>query len=270
MVTLLFSARYRLPPALSRMEISPDSVTLPSAVRTPPPVALAVFLLAPRPSAAVEAYSEHLRDELGAAVSSVAQPVSPPEAENAPVRQESRQHEEQAAPGEAGGLEFEKRTETEKEISLPHRIDYLRIALLLLAVAALLIVPFLPFLLLNRAKRIAGERRAAFGDADNAAAIRAMFAHTMRWLRACGLRTENRPFAQCEEAVRQMTSDEYAARYAEGVAIWQEAAYSDHAMSETQRAVIRALLERTETTLYGKADRRTKLRLKFKDCLCEV
>jgi len=255
---------------LLREAISPNGAALLAGAAA---VALVVFLLAPRPNAAVEAYSEHLRDELGTLAFGAAQSMAPPETETSPVHQESRQHEEEANAddaGETGRQEFERQTENEQEISLPRRIDYLRIALLLLAVVALLVVPFLPFLLVNRAKRLATERRAAFADADNAAAIRAMFAHTMRWLRAAGLKTENRPFAQCEEAVRQMTSDEYAAQYAEGAAIWQEAAYSEHAMNETQRAAIRALLDRTEETLYEQADRRTRLRLKYKDCLCEV
>ncbi|MBE6909961.1 MAG: hypothetical protein E7474_10400 [Ruminococcaceae bacterium] len=250
--------------------ISPNGAALLAGAAA---VALAVFLLAPRPNAAVEAYSEHLRDELGTLAFSAAQPAAQPETENAPVHQESRQHEEAANAddaGETGRQEYERQTENEQEISLPRRIDFLRIVLLLLAIVALLVVPFLPFLLLNRAKRLAAERRAAFGDADNAAAIRAMFTHTMRWLRAAGLQTENRPFAQCEEAVRQMMSDEYAAQYAEGAAIWQEAAYSEHAMDDGQRAAIRALLDRTEATLYKQADRRTRLRLKYKDCLCEV
>lgn len=236
-------------------------------------VALTVFLLAPRPNMAVEAYSEHLRDELGMVVSEAVHPKVQPEMESAPVHQESRQREELAGTDEAaesGRQEFERETKHEQEISLPRRIHYGRIALLLLAVVALLIVPFLPFLLLGRAKRLAADRRAAFEDADNAAAIRAMFAHTMRWLRACGLQTENRPFAQCKEAVERMTSEEYAAQYAKAVVIWQEAAYSEHAMDKRQRDSVRALLKQTEATLYESADRWTRLRLKYKDCLCEV
>ena len=236
-------------------------------------IALAVFLLAPRPNAAVEAYSERLRDELGIAASDALRPAAQPEENTAAAHQESRQHEELAGTDEAaesGRQEFERNTEREQEIALPRRIHYGRIALLLLAVVALLIVPFLPFLLLDRAKRCAAERRSAFEAADNAAAIRAMFSHTMRWLRACGLQTENRPFSQCKEAVSRMTSEEYAAQYAEAATIWQEAAYSEHPMSEGQRAAIRALLAETETMLYEKADQRTRFRLKYKECLCEV
>ena len=235
-------------------------------------VALLVFLIAPRPNAAVEAYSERLRDGLGALSQTAAQSQTPPEAENDRARQESRQHEEAAnadASARQSLREFERVTEDEREISLPRRTDYARIALLLLASVALLTLPFAPFLLLNRAKRCAAERRAAFETADNAAAIRAMFTHTMDWLRASGLQTENRPYAQCAGAVEALTSADYAARYAAAAAIWQEAAYSAHEPDETKRAAVRALAEETERLLYGRADRRTKFRLKYIACLCE-
>lgn len=233
--------------------------------------ALAVFLLAPRPNAAVEAYSEQLRDELGAAAMRVTRQVSPPEDETNRVREESRQHEESARADEAlsgTAQEFERRTQDEEELALPQRIDYLKIALWLLLAVAALTVPFVPFWLLERAKRRAAETRAAFADADNAAAIRAMFAHTMDWLRAGGLQTENRPFAQCEEAVEALTSRPFAERYASAASIWQEAAYSDHAMSDEQRKIVRELLDAAAATLYEKADRRTRFRMKYIACLC--
>ncbi len=232
-------------------------------------VALAVLLLAPRPSAVVEAYSERLRDELGLAALSLTR-EEVPETEDASARHESRLHEEASdVPEDAARREFEKETENERELSLPRRFDWLRAALLLLAVAALLLVPFLPFALLDRAKRLAAERRGAFDDPDNAAAIRAMFAHTMDWLRANGLQTENRPFARCaEDAGALLHSEEYAARYAESAAIWREAAYSDHAMTDAQRDAVRALLRETETSLYARANRRTRFRLKYVEHLC--
>ena len=141
-------------------------------------------------------------------------------------------------------------------------------ALWLLLAVAVLVVPFLPFLALNRAKRRASQRRAAFSDSDNAAAIRAMFLHTVDWLRAGGLKTENRPFSRCSEAVAAITSPEFAAKYTEAAIIWREAAYSNHAMTDEQREKVRALLDEAAETLYEKADRPTRLRMKYVDCLC--
>ena len=168
------------------------------------------------------------------------------------------QHEENAeiTPTQQPQQGFAYQTELEREISLPHRVDYLRIALLLLAVIVLLLVPFLPFLLINRARRRTEETRASFALADNAAAIRAMFHHLMLWLRRCGLETENRTFAQCGEAV-------------DAAHIWQEAEYSEHEMTAQQREAVRTLLQDTARLLYERAPARQRFRLKYIDCLCE-
>ena len=233
-------------------------------------VVLAVFLIAPRPNAAVEAYSEKLRDELGAVTMSVTQQSTPQRAETNSTHQESRQHEEASRADdlrEASVQEFERQREAEQEISLPHRIDYLKIVLWMLLIVVLLVVPFLPFLLGSRARRRTAEKRAAFADADNAAAIRAMFAHTMDWLRSGGLQTDNRPYSQCGEAIKAITDADYAAQFADAVPIWQEAAYSGHAMSDEQRQTVRELLDRTSSMLYEKANKRTRFRMNYVACL---
>ena len=263
---LLLFAALALPLAFDGREAGGAAALLAGAAA----VALAVCLLVPRPVAAVEAYSEHLRDELSRAAASLAQGARQ-EREESRVHRESRQHEEAARTDDARegtAREYARQTENERELSLPRRADWLRTVLLLLAVPALLLAPFLPFLLLGRVRRRREERRAAFAAADNASAVRAMFAHTMDWLRSGGLRTENRPYARCAEAVEALTSPEYAARYAEAARIWQEAAYSDHALTDAQRQAVRELLDATAETLYEKADRRTRFRMKYVECLC--
>ena len=227
---------------------------------------LLVLLLAPRPNAAVEAYSESLRDRMGVAASERRSDAQQTREEAMRVHQESRQHGEGADTAEGPAqsrIGYARETETEREISPPRRTDYLRIALLLLAAVALLVVPFLPFLLLSRARRRAEARRCAFADSDNAAAIRAMFACTMDWLRICGLRTDNAPFSRCTSAVRALSSEACAARYDAAVAVWQEASYSDHPMNRAQRDAVRSLMEELQAQLYAKADRRTRLRLRL-------
>ncbi len=234
-------------------------------------VTLIIFLLFPRPIGAVEARSEQLRDTLGSPVMTVAQPTAPPEAEKNLTHQESRQHEEltrQDESREEAWREFARETETEQEISLPHRTDWLRIVLLLLLAIALLLVPFLPFLLFTRARRRTEERQAEFGVSDNAAAIRAMFLHIMDWLREGGLKTENRPFSAYERAVEELLGGQYAERFRKAVSIWQEAAYSAHAMTDEQRFSVQELLDITVAELYEQANRRTRLRMKYVACLC--
>ena len=233
-------------------------------------IVLAICLIAPRPIAAVETYSEHLRDELGSVALRVTQQASQPKTETNSTHQESRQHEEASRPDatqESTLQEYERHEENEQEISLPHRIDYLKIVLWMLLIVALLVVPFLPFLLLNRARRRVEEKRAAFAVKDNAAAIRAMFTHTMDWLRTSGLQTENRQFSQCAGAIETLTGADYAAQFADAAAIWQEAVYSDHDLTDEQRQIVRELLERTASMLYERADKRTRFRMNYVACL---
>jgi len=233
-------------------------------------VILAVFLLAPRPDPVVETRSEMLRDELSQVVSGVSSQTRRTEEETGTVHAESRQHEEAAVKDDAPEsrqTEFRRETETEREISLPHRRDYLRMALWLLLAILLLTGPFLPFLLINRAKKRMEQRREAFRDPDPAPAIRAIFACVMAWLGAFGLNTDNRPYSQCVEDVSAIMSPAYAQRFMESLRIWQEAAYSDHALSEEKRAKLLSLLEETEASLYTAASPRKRLRLKYVDCL---
>ena len=234
-------------------------------------VTLIVFLLFPRPIRAVEARSEQLRDTFGSTVMTMAHPSAPPETEKNLTHQESRQHEEftqQDDSREGTWREFARETETEQEISLPHRTDWLRIILLLLLVVALLLVPFLPFLLLTRARRCTEEKLAEFSVPDNAAAIRAMFVHIMDWLREGGLKTDNRPFSAYKEAVEELLGRQYAERFGKAVPLWQEAAYSAHAMTDEQRFSVQELLDITAAELYEQANRRTRLRMKYVACLC--
>ena len=67
-----------------------------------------------------------------------------------------------------------------------------------------------------------------------------------------------------------MISAEYAVRYAQAARIWEEAAYSDHVMDDEQRKAVQTLMEETEKTLYASSDYRTRLRLRYIACLCEV
>ena len=235
-------------------------------------ILLFVLLLFPRSIAPVERFSEHLRDVIEPAPSASWAALPATEADPQRRKPESRQHEEAAQADEAlrqpqQGVQRE--TELEKELSLPHRVDYLRIALLLLAVVAVLVIPFLPFLLLNHAKQRTETARASFAQTDNAAAIRAMFTHTILWLRRCGLDTENRPYAQCVSAVSALLPGDYVSRYRAAAALWQEAAYSDHEMTREQRECVRAFLCDTAKLLYASANARTRFRIRYIDGLCE-
>ena len=147
------------------------------------------------------------------------------------------------------------------------RIDYLKIAVLTILILALLTLPFLPFILFDARRRKAMERRAAFDSPDCREAIRAMFLHLAAYLDRCGKGVGNRPFSQWDAALAQTVSPEYAAQFRHAAALFEESAYSTHAMGEEQRAELQSLLTETERLLYDNADRRTKIRLKYVECL---
>ncbi len=232
-------------------------------------LAAAVFIAFPRPIAAVEDYSEQLRDRFSEAAVSVSGRISQYEEERSSARQESRQHDEQAQSDpekEDRQREFEKQTEEEQEISLPERPDWLKGLLYLLLTILLLLIPILPLWFLKRAGRIAGGRREAFLSADDAQAIRAMFPHSVDWLREAGLRTDNRPFTCCGDSVEALMSGDYRQRFDEAAAIWQEAEYSGHEMSAEQRALVGSFLDETALSVLEKAGRWDRFRLRYILC----
>lgn len=139
--------------------------------------------------------------------------------------------------------------------------------MLTILILALLTLPFLPFVLFDTRRRKAMERRAAFDSPDCGEAIRAMFLHLAAYLDRCGKGVGNRPFSQWDAALSQTVSPEYAALFRHAAALFEEAAYSTHAMGGEQRAELQSLLTETERLLYDNADRRTKFRLKYVECL---
>ena len=50
-------------------------------------------------------------------------------------------------------------------------------------------------------------------------------------------------------------------------AIWQEAAYSDHAMKDAQREQVRTYMKETAQSVWEAADRRKRLRIRYRICL---
>lgn len=231
---------------------------------------LAVGLLLPGVHPALEARSERLRDWLSTQWPGGATVASSEERSVNLLRQESLLTQQAAGtlPDDAQEARgYERRQVFRRDISAPRPVDYVRIVLLLLLVVAVLVGPFLPFLWLDRQKRRAAARRADFASDNPAGAIAAMFQHIARCLVACGARPDSRGFAAlCGQEIPGLTQ-EYWADYRAGALLWQEAAYSGHAMSEAQREQMAALLRRTEQLVYGAADRRLRFRLQYIDCL---
>ena len=234
-------------------------------------VFLTVQLLAPGVRAGLEEASEHVRDRLDPVEQLVSGADHTPRQEPPQTSREENRLDTETA-GEASSdaqntQDYQHIYEQEQEISPPKRIDYLKVAVLTLLILALLTLPFLPFVLFDARRRRALERRAAFDSPDCGKAIRALFLHLTAYLDSCGKGGGNQPFAQGDATLTHTLSPEYAARFRQAASLFEEAAYSTHTMGEEQRAELQSLLNETERLLYDGADRKTKLRLKYLECL---
>lgn len=226
-------------------------------------VSLAVALLFPGVDAAVEAASETVRDRL----SSRAQQITGVFLEQPAEENETRHVFTQSLT--AGGQEarpdreYQLVTVEEEQISMPHWVSYLRIILLLLLSAAVVILPFLPFWLLNRRRKKALDARKAFQSENVSEAVLAIFRHVTAWLEATGNGNGSLPYAQWRAEI----TPGYGQRFSACEKLFEEAAYSTHSMGEKQRQQMLALLSETEQALRQKADWKQKLRLKYKENL---
>lgn len=120
------------------------------------------------------------------------------------------------------------------------KLNVLFLMLLLLTLMLL----FVPAVVRDRARRKRERNRAGFDDPDAAAAIRAMYLHSRRWLR---LKPE--PVPQ------------------EIHALWLLAAYSDHPLSDDRRAQMERYLVQVERRVWQSATKRERLRIKYRLCL---
>ena len=165
--------------------------------------------------------------------------------------------------------EYRLLTVEEQQISQPHWIDYLRIILLLILSAGVVVLPFLPFLYLNARRKKAQEARRLFQAENAGEAVRAMFRHAVKYLENGGCGGGNQPFCQWVENWNDYLPESYRVQYAACAALFEEAAYSDHPMTEAQREQTRQFLAETERIFFDEADWKEKLRLRYRKCLHE-
>ena len=138
-----------------------------------------------------------------------------------------------------------------------------RVLIVLLPALAL----FLPAIASDRLRKRRERNRAGLDDPDNAAAVRAMFLYALRWLRLGGLETGNRPCGACAGELEALYSPELRAEFESVLPLWQEAAYSAHAIGDAQRARMRTFMELTRETVWDGLRRRDRLRAKYIEAL---
>lgn len=229
-------------------------------------VTVLIALIWPGVDAATEAASERARDALSRSVGQAAE-----ERRETPAGETETRHTHPLSLIEGDGearAEKKYRLETaeEQQISMPAWIDYLKIALLLLAAAALVILPFLPFLWLNARRKKALAARGVFAAENAGEAICAIFRQVIAWLDAMGCGAGNLLYREWASRLPEIQPG-YAQRFSQCAALFEEAAYSDHAMGEEQRRQALALLDETERAMLARADWKQKLRLKYGECL---
>ena len=233
-------------------------------------VFLCVSAAFPGVNAALEERSELARDRLDVLEQRVTGTYAQENSAAQSAREENRLHE-----GADAGIKDDTRNdrgyqhlyEQEQQISRPQRVRYLKIILLTLGILALLTLPFVPFLFFNAKRKQSLARRAAFASPDCAEAIRAMFLHLTAYLDACGMGAGNRSFSRWPELLSGHMPADYVRQYRRAAAIFSEAAYSTHPMTEEQRTDMEKILDETEHILYDEAGWKQKLRLKYVECL---
>ena len=224
----------------------------------------------PGTDAPTEVASERVRDLLEPAAKSDADSLSN---ENPDTIRETRHTDTWALTEGSGEAAAERRyrlvTIEEEQISRPKWIDYLKIVLLLLAAAAAVILPFIPAAALNRQRRKAREARTAFTSPDRSKAVCAMFRHVAKYLEKTGHGAGNAPFCDWPAEMAGKMPEKYVDSFQKCCILFEEAAYSDHGISEAQAEQVRELLAETEHLLYDQAGWRERLRLRYTECLHE-
>lgn len=233
-------------------------------------LALAISLIAPGVHIPTENASEAVRDRLSVMGRQMEENLSLILPETQKTRHQNRLDKDYISEDSdtvQSDRNYRHEQEPEREISRPKRINWLKIIVIMLLIVALLVVPFLPFLLLDSRRRKALERRERFESEDYAEAIRAIFLHLIAYLDSCGKGLENISFTAWTKRLNMPA--EYLPLYEQAAMLWQEAAYSTHPMSSGQREEMRRYLSETERVLYDAADRKTRFRLKYLECLHE-
>ena len=230
---------------------------------------LLTAILLPGTDAATEAASERARDRL----SRLAQQITGNMPESPEGETETRRtHTLSLEEGEnEAGIQREYRLETvgEEQISRPHGVNYLKIILLLLLTAAVVSLPFAPFLLLNARRKKAREARGVFASENVSEAVCAIFRQVIAWLNETGHSAGNLLYRGWAEQLPKGLPEGYALRFARCAQDFEEAAYSFHELPEEKRRQALDLLQETEAALWKEADWKQRIRLKYWMCLRE-
>lgn len=125
------------------------------------------------------------------------------------------------------------------------------------------LVLFIPAVLSDRRKKRLAALHEGMDSEDNAVCIRAMFLCAMRWMRRGGCEMLNAPFSEYADQIEQRLSHELKAEFEEVLPLWQEAAYSAHAMQPEQREKMREFMVSVSGFVTENSGRIKKLLIKY-------
>ncbi len=221
-------------------------------------------VLSPGVDEALEARSEEVRDVLS-------QMEEKPEDQQIALEAPQTHHESRYSETDEAASEdaekFQREEKPRESISLPQRFRAQPVVLILLEIAALFLLPFVPFYFVNRARRRREEKASVFLGEDRSAAICGLMDQVVDSLSALGLSAGNRSNAELAEETKALASEGFARRFETCAKLQQEAAYSRHAMDEEARQELLALLRETESLLAQKLDLRRRVLAKYRDGL---
>ena len=228
-------------------------------------IALPMGLMLPGEHQALSAWAESVRDALGDPSGS--NPFTLWQAPNAPW--EARREQRLALEGaemtdDAAGFRPLQREQNEvRQQSPPEEESGPPLLWTLIQIVLLLTVPFVPFIWDATRRRKLAEREQAFSSPDTAAAVQSIFSCLVAWLELAGLERHNRTYSACQEAVLGLLGADHAEGYGDTVALWQEAVYSEHRISDAARDKGRAFLAQASKAVWEKSTRWTRFKIRY-------
>lgn len=109
--------------------------------------------------------------------------------------------------------------------------------------------------------------RADINSKDPNTAIGAMFPYAVRWLQCIGINVSNTAFSELAPAVKADMDGDYAARYDSMLNMWREAVFSNHELTEENRATMAAFMRDTISIAKKRSGLKEKLKVRFKYAL---
>ncbi len=204
----------------------------------------------PGESAALSAWEERARDALASDTVAYLDAWEPPDA---PEETPPPEDKEETPPPE----------EQDRTLDLSLLLTRRSFWPALLAILLLALALFVPSVWRDRLQKKRAVSRAGLDDPDPAAAVRAALPYALRWLALGGLTPRNVPLGEYAEEIGERFSPALQAEFNAVLPLWQEAAYSDHPMSEAQRVMARSFTEHAKAAARERMGNRQKFLAAF-------